>query len=195
MSEIRLHVDKTALFLSFPPAFFLSWCQSVKWTRRQAEISLKPISFLFKEVWVLDWEARPHWKRSLRVFIKLAISVLTCVTTADHEKRPSTLPSFIFMVEQWNIAFIKNDTTPSQLHDKTTLHTFGLSWSIARGQKKKTLANRDEGRQSEKWSTLWSLTAADLLLTAALRLNLRNSTEGRRKGGKDREISYGTGQH
>lgn len=74
MSGIRLRIDEKALFLSFPSCFFLPWCQSVRQTSRQAEFLLKPISYLFKEVWILDWGPRPRWNRHLRVFIKFPIS-------------------------------------------------------------------------------------------------------------------------
>lgn len=78
---------KKPAFFPSPPAFFLLWCQSMKQTTRQAKISLKPISYLFKEVWILQWGARPRWNRHLRVFIKLPISLLTFVTTTDQEKK------------------------------------------------------------------------------------------------------------
>lgn len=90
---------KSPSFFPFPPAFFLPWCQSVKQTSRQAEISLKPISYLFKEEWILEWGARPRWNRHLRVFIKLPISLLTFVTTTDQEKR---LLSFLLSLSLWN---------------------------------------------------------------------------------------------
>lgn len=91
---------KKPFFFTFPPAFFLSWCQSTKQRSRQAEISLKPISYLFKEVRLLEWGARPRWNRHLRVFIKLPISLLTFVTTTDH-KKALVLPSFTSSIEQW----------------------------------------------------------------------------------------------
>lgn len=87
MLEIRLRMDEKPSVFPFPPAFFLLWCQSMKQTSRQAKISLKPIRYLFKEVWILQWGARPRWNRHLRVFIKLPISLLTFVTATDHEKR------------------------------------------------------------------------------------------------------------
>lgn len=107
MSEIRLCMDGKSP-LSFLPhlLFFLSWCQSVKQTRRQAEISLKPISYLFKEAWILEWEARPRWNRHLRVFIKLPISLLTFVTTTDHKR--GSRPSFHFHCRTMKMDFQNN---------------------------------------------------------------------------------------
>lgn len=94
---------KRPSFFPFPPAFFLPWCQSVKQTSRQAEISPKPVSYLFKEVWILEWGARPRWNRHLRVFIKLHISLLIFVTTTDHEK--GSCPSFF----HFNCGTMKKD--------------------------------------------------------------------------------------
>lgn len=80
MSEIGLHMDETALILFLPSRVLpvlMSVCEE---TRRQAEISLRAASHFFKEMWILDWEKRPDWKRHLGAFIKLPISFLTFAT-------------------------------------------------------------------------------------------------------------------
>lgn len=93
MSEMRLHMDETALVL-FLPSRFLPVLMSIREeTRRQAEISLRPASPFFKDMWMLDWEKRPYWKRHLRVFIKLPISFLTFATIHRPWKKAFGLPS------------------------------------------------------------------------------------------------------
>lgn len=71
MLEIRLPMDekkkKKPAFFPSPPAFFLLWCQSMKQTTRQAKISLKP-SYLFKEVWILQWGGQATLKQTSQGF-------------------------------------------------------------------------------------------------------------------------------
>lgn len=54
MSELRLSLRRKK------SGFLSARCQSVKQTSRQAEISLEPISYLFKEAWALQWRGQSH---------------------------------------------------------------------------------------------------------------------------------------
>lgn len=93
MSEIRLHMDETALIL-FLASRFLPVLMSIREeTRRQADISLRPASHFFKEMQILECEKRPYWKRHFRVFIKLPISFPTFATIHRPRKKAFGLPS------------------------------------------------------------------------------------------------------
>lgn len=151
----------------------------------------------------MDWGARPHWNRHLRVFIKRPISLMTFVTTTDHERR---LTLFLFLhcgtmgqdyqnnlceLSVWAHYVTGESCMFLRLVLINRRETFTL---LVRRLCQPNYAHENSGNLSGGQSPLLSLIVRTILLTAALRLNYRGTKEGEREG-KNREITSGSTQH